>query len=91
MGENTGDITPNDESGDSFHILVEFSDALSGEASRTLVRCVGSVLCDFTKQNVNEGDLVHVLGSLSVLPNTHYGAVVCVLPIGGDISVLVPS
>lgn len=81
-------------SADSCDIEVEYDVTLdSGRVtSRILVRCCGKRLSSFARDIVREGDLVHVLGNLLISPHSSdsgtAGVVVCVLPVGGNISVL---
>ena len=58
------------------------------------VRCYGDVLSGFACSHVAVGDTIHVLGHLMPLtggPSVQHSFAVCALPLGGNITVLLPS
>lgn len=50
------------------------------------VRCFGSVLAAYARNNVKEGFLVHAFGNM--LPPVDGGMVLCLFPLGGNLTVL---
>eukprot|EP00796_Vickermania_ingenoplastis_P005828 gene5828-4155_t len=60
-------------------------------SARVCIRCFGETLREFSLRSLRKGDVVHVLGQL--LPPNKQDAtnVIGVLPLGGNISVVVPT
>ncbi|EPY24216.1 hypothetical protein STCU_07291 [Strigomonas culicis] len=62
--------------------------------AKALVRCYGSTLSSFARTYVSVGDVVHVLGHMAPMmagDRGEYAVAVCALPIGGNLTIVVPS
>lgn len=74
-----------------FTVEYEIPFATVHKTTSVHVRCYGSTLSTFALECVKQNDVVHVLGSFVPLHNRHsseHTAAVCVLPVGGNITVV---
>ncbi|RNF15495.1 uncharacterized protein Tco025E_05515 [Trypanosoma conorhini] len=93
--DDTND-TSGDENGPHARFLVQYSVPFlpSSRPVTVQVRCYGVTLSSFAARHVKVGDLVHVLGHVLPLDVSTTGGpafCVCALPVGGNISVVLPA